>query len=89
MGGAAFLFAMAEQITFDAVVSKVSTLADGGIRLTLDLPETAVMAAAQMMECKRLEVALSVLVKVLPGLTNGKDETDKRAASHPSGVAGG
>lgn len=80
---------MAEQITFTAAVSKVSTLADGGIRLTLDLPETAVMAAAGLMECKRLEVALSVVVSVLPGLANGKDETDKRAAGHPSGMAGG
>ena len=57
------MFVVAEQITFDAVVSKVSTLADGGIRLTLDLPETAVMAAAQLMECKRLEVALRVTVE--------------------------
>ena len=53
----------ADPISFDATVSKVSTLADGGLRIALDLPETAVMAAAQLMECKRLEVVLKVTVK--------------------------
>ena len=62
---------MAEPITFDATVSKVSTLADGGLRIALDLPETAVMAAAQLMECKRLEVVLKVTVTVAE--TRGDD----------------
>ena len=57
---------MPETVTFTAVVSKVATLADGGIRVTLDLPETAVMAAAQLMECKRAGVALNVTVQAAP-----------------------
>ena len=42
-----------ERIIFAATVAKLATLADGGLRLTLDLPETAIMQAAQLMECKR------------------------------------
>lgn len=44
-------------ITFPAQVVKVQTLADGGLRLTLDLPETAILAAAHLMECKRVGAA--------------------------------
>jgi hypothetical protein len=43
-------------ITFTAVVQKVQTLADGGLRFTFDAPETEVLAAAELMECKRLGV---------------------------------
>jgi len=50
-------------ITFPAQVIKVQTLADGGLRLTLDLPETAIFAAAQLMECKRIGVAGEVTFK--------------------------
>ena len=48
---------MSEPITFPAQVVKVQTLADGGLRLTLDLPETAILEAAHLMECKRQGVA--------------------------------
>mgnify|MGYP000854735698 FL=1 len=36
-----------------AQVQKVQTLVDGGLRLTLDLPETAIPQAAMLMEIKR------------------------------------
>ena len=42
---------------FPAQVARIQTMADGGLRLVLDLPETAILAAAQLMECKRLGVA--------------------------------
>lgn len=48
---------MTEPITFQAQVARIQTLADGGLRLTLDMPEGAILAAAQLMECKRLGVA--------------------------------
>lgn len=48
-------------IEFDAIVYKVQTLVDGGIRLTLDLPETAIPQAAMLMECKRLEIPLRLI----------------------------
>lgn len=48
-----------EKIKFDAVVYKLQTLADGGIRLTLDLPETAIPQMAMLAETKRQGLALS------------------------------
>lgn len=46
-------------IQFWAVVYKVQTLADHGIRLTLDMPEDAILTMAQLVECKRRGVVLS------------------------------
>lgn len=51
------------EIKFQATVARVQTLADGGIRVTLDMPESAVMEAAQLMECKRWGVVLDVTAK--------------------------
>lgn len=58
-----------DAITFDAVVNKVATLTDGGLRITLDLPETAIAEAARLMECKRGGVVLRV---ACAPLTEGK-----------------
>jgi len=55
----------AGEIKFQATVARVQTLADGGLRVTLDLPETAVMEAAQLMECKRFGVVLEVTIKTV------------------------
>ena len=49
-----------EPIEFWASVTKIQTLADGGIRLTLDMPEDAIMAAAELMACKRAGVVLDM-----------------------------
>jgi hypothetical protein len=51
-----------DTLTFDATVAKVQTLVDNGIRVTLDLPETAIEAAAVLMALKREQRALSVQV---------------------------
>lgn len=50
-------------IVFSAAVSSVKTLVDGGIRITLDLPEDAIKEAAMLMECKREMIPLVVEVK--------------------------
>jgi hypothetical protein len=42
----------------------VQTLADGGLRITLDLPESAIPQAAMLMECKREEIPLIFEAKV-------------------------
>jgi hypothetical protein len=47
-------------IRFPSTVSQIRTLADGGIRVTLDLPEDAIMQMAQLAECKRVGAVLSV-----------------------------
>lgn len=50
-------------IEFTAVVYKVQTLVDGGLRVTLDLPEQAIPQAAALMDCKRQETPLVVSCK--------------------------
>jgi len=48
-------------IKFQATVEGVKTLVDGGIRITLDLPETAIDKAAMLMECKRQMIPLKII----------------------------
>lgn len=50
-------------IRFSAQVYKVQTLVDGGLRVTLDLPETAVPEAAMLIECKRDGIPLAFEAK--------------------------
>ena len=61
-----------EAIEFIAAVYKVQTLVDGGVRVTLDLPETAIMQMAQLAECQRFGVLLEVACKTGGKQTNGK-----------------
>ena len=56
-------YSAGNDIVFDAVVYKVATLVDNGIRVTFDLPEDAVMQAAQMMELHRRGIPLIIAVK--------------------------
>lgn len=52
-----------ETIKFDAVVYKLQTLADGGIRITLDMSETSIPQMAMLAETKRQGLALSFEAK--------------------------
>jgi len=52
-------------IRFPAQVYKVQTLVDGGLRVTLDLPETALDAAAALMMVKRVGALLEVAAVVV------------------------
>lgn len=54
-------------IRFEAIVAKAQTLADGGIRITLDLPETAIPQMAMLIEAKREGVPLTFEAKVNAG----------------------
>lgn len=77
---------MAENaITFPATVYKVQTLIDGGLRITLDLPETAISQAAMLMECKREGIPLIIEARadtdILTKLDNEtKTGTEKRTS---------
>lgn len=53
-------------IRFEAIVYKVQTLADGGIRLTLDMPETAIPQMAMLAETKRAGIVLTFEAKAKP-----------------------
>ena len=61
-----------EPITFWAIVGKVQTMADGGIRVYLDLPETAVVQMAELAACKIGGVVLDVTCKA-----KAEDEREK------------
>jgi hypothetical protein len=79
-----------EAIRFTAQVARVTTLADGGIRLILDLSETEIEVAKLMMEARQRGALLEVAaVAVLQSLTNGETETNKRTKRNPLDVAGG
>ena len=49
-----------EKIKFQAEVIRVQTMADGALRVVLDMSEDNVMQAAQLMECKRWGAVLNV-----------------------------
>ncbi len=53
----------AAAVEFECAVSKVQTLADGGLRVTLDLPEYATVAAKSLMDWrgKYLKATLVVM----------------------------
>lgn len=57
---------MSEPITFPAQVVKVQTLVDNGLRLTLDMPESEIIAFAWLAQCKRDGVALTVTCQPMP-----------------------
>ncbi len=50
------------KIVFVASVASIKTLVDGGIRVTLDLPEDAIAQAAALMACRREAIPLKVEV---------------------------
>ena len=47
-----------KSIEFVATVYKVQTLADNGLRVTIDLSEDDILKAAQLMECHRIGIVL-------------------------------
>lgn len=70
-------------IKFWAEIAKVQTMADGGLRVYLDLPEGAVEQAAILMQYKRLGVVADVTVvpkkqAITGNGTKNKNELGKR-----------
>lgn len=60
-------------------VARVATLSDGGIRVTLDMSENAVMQMAQFVECKRFG---AVLKAEFEPMVEEKQEDDKQQSNH-------
>lgn len=52
---------VSEKIKFQAEVIKVQTMADGAIRLVLDMSEDSIMQMAQLAECKRWGAVLNII----------------------------
>jgi hypothetical protein len=55
------------EFTCHAEVYKVQSLVDGGVRVTLNLPETEIGIAAIFMECQRLGIPLLMVAKADSG----------------------
>lgn len=81
---------MADEIKFYAAVNAVKTLADGGIRVYLDLPEDATDIAYTLMECKRVGMVLDFVVAEHQSetYTECNDETEKDPEGSGSEVGG-
>ncbi len=62
------------EIRFVAAVEQVRTLTDGGIRVWLDLPETAIPQSAMLMECKRDGIPLAFIARLDDGLDGEETE---------------
>lgn len=62
-------------IRFQAVVAKAQTLVDGGLRITLDLPETAIEIVAKLMQVKREGAVLEIAA--VPVLQKGTEDDGK------------
>ena len=74
-------------IRFSAAVYKVQTLAsDNGVRVTLDLPESAIPQMAMLAECKREGIPLLFEAKKDETWTKLDDATEKRAEKRTSRV---
>lgn len=80
------------EITFPASVAQVKTMADGSLRFVFDVPETAIMQAAQLMECKRWGMVLSVKCETIETEQDNKQNgTVSRTAAKrrkPAGSTG-
>jgi len=66
-----------EPLQFVAIVNKVQTLADNGLRVYLDLPEQAIGAVAELMLYKRAGVVLDMTVTPRKDDEPGTDESRK------------
>ena len=70
---------MSERIEFDATVNKVQTLVDQGLRVSFDLPETAIVAAAQLMAAKRAGAVFRVVIEMQSETIGNENAIQKRA----------
>jgi hypothetical protein len=80
---------MSEAIKCHAVVYKVQSLVDHGVRITLDLPETEIMQMAMFAECQRMQVVLDV--SALPmeaSISNGDTADGKKSRSEMKSLRG-
>ena len=65
---------MSDAVTEVFQISKVQTLADGGIRVTLDGPEDMTVKAAVLMEWKRLGFPARVTFERFEQQENGQKQ---------------
>lgn len=71
-----------DALTFDAIVAKVQTLVDNGLRVTLDLPEHEILSVAMLMTYKREAAPLRVSVRAIP-VKQTRTESDATVSKRP------
>lgn len=52
---------MSEPITFHATVAKVQTVIDGGVRVTLDVPESEAIAAFELVHLRERVLGVAIV----------------------------
>ncbi len=52
---------MSEPITFRATVNKVQTVVDGGVRVTLDVPESEAQAAFELAKLRECVLGVAIV----------------------------
>lgn len=72
---------MSEPTKFVAIVNKVQTLADNGLRVYLDLPEQAICEVAELMLYKRDGVVVDVAVTPKQNESPAGQEDESTAVS--------
>jgi hypothetical protein len=67
-----------EVVSVLASVARVATLADQGLRITFDLPDDAIYAAAWLMACRQSSVAirLDMRQETKDAVGNGRETKD-------------
>ena len=81
---------MSEPIKCIGVVYKVQSLAGNGIRVSIDLPDSAIMQAAMFMECQRMQVVLDIEANVKEMNTASGDTPDgKKGRPETKSLRGG
>ena len=68
---------MSTPTEFYAIVAKIQTMADSGLRVYLDLPEQAIEQVAELMIYKRAGVVLDVAITPRPKDEREQDESRK------------
>ena len=63
-----------EPTIFTGAIQKISTLVDGGIRVTFDMNEGAIMQAAELMAIRQAGYAVRVTVESLEWQNDGSGD---------------
>jgi hypothetical protein len=80
---------MTEAIKCHAVVYKVQSLVDHGMRITLDLPETEIMQMAMFAECQRMQVVLEInAMPMEASISNGDTADGKKSRGEIKSLRG-
>jgi hypothetical protein len=70
---------MSNNITFEASIYKVQTLVDHGVRVTLDLPETAIPQMAMLAEAQCQGIPLLFEVRAVDSKDLARYDVQKRS----------